>query len=67
MEVDVDKSLELMHQENGRIKPADRKEYARAAVKKFVCPICNHDVEVSKLSFGETVLCPTCKEPMIQQ
>ena len=67
LEVDIEKSLELWHQENGRIKPAEKKDYARVSIKIFICPECHHSIEVNRTSFGETILCPNCKVPMIQQ
>jgi len=63
--VDVEKSLG--YQANGRLKPADKKDYAYLSIKEFVCPECSYTLEISKGSFGETVLCPKCKNPMYQQ
>ncbi len=69
MVVDVDKSVGLMYQENGRLKRADKNEYAaKSSIKTFLCPICNYQLEMSSSYFGESILCPNCrKEPMIQQ
>jgi len=65
LEVDVEKSLG--YQANGRLKPSDKKNYAHLSVKEFVCPECSYILEMSKGSFGETVLCPECKNPMYQK
>lgn len=64
-EVDVEASLG--YQANGRLKPAEKKDVGKLTIKKFVCPECSHSLEMSKSSFGETVLCPECKNPMYQQ
>ena len=65
LEVDVEASLG--YQANGRLKPVGGKDYAKLSVKEFVCPKCANTVELSKSSFGETVLCSECKEPMYQR
>lgn len=50
-----------MFRENGRTKPADQKEIAKIKVKKITCINCG-EVEVAKVTFGEPVTCPVCKE-----
>ena len=64
MEVDVGESLG--HQENGRRKPAKKKEYAELKIKQYLCNECSRVVEIDKKSFGEEILCPDCNRPMIQ-
>ena len=64
MKVDVEKSLGF--QANGRLKPADKSEYADKNVKVYECPRCNHKTEASKAIFGEDMICPNCAEIMTQ-
>jgi len=65
MEVDVGESLGF--QENGREKPAKKKEYADIITKQFLCPECSRVLEVDKkMSFGEEILCPECGKRMTQ-
>ena len=63
MEVDVEASLGF--QENGRLKPTKKQEYAELSVKQFVCPQCSRVIEIEKKSFGEEILCPDCGERMV--
>jgi predicted Zn-ribbon and HTH transcriptional regulator len=67
IEVDVKRSLELGYQENGRVKAAPKQDYANISVKTYYCIGCGYTTELTKSSFGEGVLCPDCKAPMIQR
>lgn len=64
LKVDVKKSLGF--QANGRLKPADKTEYADKNVRTYKCPECNHKAEASKVTFGESMVCPNCSKIMIQ-
>jgi len=64
IEVDVGESLGL--QENGRLSPSEKKEYAEITGQQFVCSGCNHVFELKKKSFGEEVMCPDCGHQMVQ-
>ncbi len=63
----VDVKASLGYQANGRLKPADKKDIARITIKEFICPECSNLIRRNKSSFGETVLCPECREPMYQR
>ncbi len=65
MTVDVESSLGW--QENGRLRPADKKEYADKDIKKFICTNCNYEIEIGKKVFGEGIICEKCGSKMIQQ
>jgi hypothetical protein len=67
LEVDVERSLSLGYQANGRVKSASKKDYAYISAKTYYCAGCGYSTELTKSSFGEGVLCPECKAPMIQQ
>jgi uncharacterized paraquat-inducible protein A len=62
----VDVAASLGYQANGRLKPADKEEFANKNVKIFICPQCNISKEISKLTFGENVICDECDEIMLQ-
>jgi len=65
LKVDVEASLG--YQANGRLKPADKSEYANKDIKTYECPKCDHKTNSSEIvGFGENVLCPNCKEIMIR-
>jgi predicted RNA-binding Zn-ribbon protein involved in translation (DUF1610 family) len=64
LKVDVNASLGF--QANGRLKPADKAEYADKNIKRFECPECNHHIEMGKMTFGEGIICPNCGETMIR-
>ena len=64
MEVNVGESLGF--QENGRLSPANKKEYAEIIGKQFLCSSCSKVLEVNKKSFGEDVICPECGQEMVQ-
>ena len=64
LKVDIEASLG--YQANGRLRPADKSEYANKDVKMYECPRCNHKTELSMIRFGEDVLCPNCNEIMIR-
>jgi hypothetical protein len=65
--VDVERSLDLGYQENGRVKAIPKQDYAHILVKKFYCASCGYTLEIGNNSFGEGILCPDCKVPMIQR
>lgn len=64
IKVDVEKSLGF--QANGRLKPADKTEYADKNIRTYECPKCNHKAEANKVTFGEEMICPNCSETMVQ-
>jgi len=64
LKVDVETSLG--YQTNGRLKPADKSEYANKNLKKYKCPECDHRIELSETEFGESMLCPNCNKMMIR-
>jgi len=64
LEVDVEASLG--YQANGRLKPADKSEYANKNIRRYKCPKCDHRIELSDNEFGESMLCPDCQEMMIR-
>jgi len=63
----VDVEASLRYQENGRLTPAENKEYAKSKLKKVVCPNCNFEKEVSRLIFGQQLHCPNCNTIMLEQ
>jgi len=63
----IDLETSLKYQENGRLKPATNKEYAKSVLKKVICPNCKFEKEVSKIIFGEELRCPKCKTVMLEQ
>lgn len=63
--VSVEESLRFAA--NGRLKPADKKEIANKKAKKFICPNCENDVEMSSIQFGENIICPKCQTVMLIQ
>lgn len=63
--VDVEESLGW--QENGRLKPADKKEYADKNIKIFYCLRCGNIREIGKKMFGEEIVCEECGSKMIQR
>ena len=65
IKVDVEKSLGF--QANGRLKPADKTEYADKNVKTYECPKCNHKAEANKVTIVEYIACPNCCEIMTNQ
>jgi hypothetical protein len=64
VEVDVEKSLG--YQANGRLKK-ENVETAKLAIKKFVCPDCQHEEEAAKKVFGEAKICQECGSVMLNQ
>jgi predicted RNA-binding Zn-ribbon protein involved in translation (DUF1610 family) len=57
--VDVEKSLK--YKANGRVKPADKKEYANLSKKKFMCVNCGDvPTDVEPMSFGQVYICVKC-------
>ena len=62
LKVDVEASLG--YQANGRVKQADKSEYAHRNLKIYECPKCGNKIELSDNEFGENMLCPNCKELM---
>ena len=61
----VNVKASLGFQENGMLKPADKKELASKDIKKYECPNCNHKMEISSPTiFGKEVICPNCSEIM---
>jgi len=57
--VDVEKSLR--YKANGRVKPANKKEYANLSKKKFMCISCGDTlIDVEPLSFGQVYTCVKC-------
>lgn len=64
----VDVAASLGFQENSRLKPADKSEYANKHTKLFVCTNCGNEIEVGDIYFGEdAVLCPKCKIKMTRK
>jgi len=63
----VDIETSLKYQENGRLEPAEQKEYAKSTLKKLICPNCGFEKEVGKVTFGEKINCPKCNTVMIKQ
>ena len=62
LKVDVEKSLG--YKSNGRLKAADKKEYAHLATKTYFCPVCNFAQAFDTKEFGEEIECPECGEKM---
>jgi transcription elongation factor Elf1 len=57
--VDVEKSLK--YKANGRLKAADKKEFANLSKKKFACVDCGDEpVDVEYISFGQVYTCAKC-------
>jgi len=57
--VDVEKSLK--YKANGRVKPADKKEYANLSRKKFMCVNCKDTpTDIEPASFGQVYVCTKC-------
>lgn len=57
--VDVEKSLK--YKANGRVKPADKKEYANLSKKKFMCISCKDmPTDVEATTFGQVYTCLKC-------
>jgi len=48
-----------MFKENGRLEPADQKEYADSLTKKFVCWKCGYEKSSKKNDFVNS-RCPKC-------
>ena len=65
LEVDVEKSLG--YKANGRLKPADKQDYATYDSKTYWCPNCHKEYLISEASFGENVLCQECAEPLMEK
>ena len=63
----VDVTESLRYKENGRLKPAEQREYAKSTLKKLICPNCQFEKEISKISFGEKLRCPKCHNIMLEQ
>jgi hypothetical protein len=51
-----------MNKENGRLDPADEKEYAGMVGKEFECWKCGHTEMRKNVEFGAVINCPACKE-----
>lgn len=58
---------EKMRKENGRLKPADPKEYAHKGGKVYVCDMCEHEELKSNVEFGKTYECPVCGGEMFER
>jgi hypothetical protein len=67
MKVDVGTSIKW-HKENGRLAPADKKDYAalKGSVKIWGCPKCKIRIERSTSVFGEGVPCKECGEQLVE-
>ena len=46
--------------ENGRLKPAEKKEVSSAMTRYVVCKQCDWRQAVDKKVFGEVIICPEC-------
>lgn len=64
VEVDVEKSLG--YQANGRFKE-ENIEFAKMAIKAFICPECHREDKVDKKVFGEIRRCAECNTVMLNQ
>jgi len=56
-----------MYKENGREKPADSKETAKARAKVIVCWKCGYREVRSNLEFGEAPKCPKCSKGTLHE
>jgi transcription initiation factor IIE alpha subunit len=65
LEVDAEKSLG--YKANGRLKPADKKDYANYDAKTYICPRCHKEYLMETASFGENILCRDCEEPLMEK
>lgn len=49
-----------MHRENGRLKPADKKESATFRDRYFKCERCNRITIITNVDFAEERVCNKC-------